>query len=476
MMKPVFNLLIEPWIPVQWPDGKVEKLGILGAIKNAHKLTCIIDASVMAEYSLYRFLSLLLEDALRPKDTVALEELLEEKRFSPEAIDSYVALCCAEGVTFDLLDGRRPFLQTPHFEKWDKTIKPVTALDYTLPSGNNHTHFDHRSAEDYTIAFDEAARLLLSAQLFCTAGVQGYPSNVSASPPYYTVVKGKNLFETLVYSLTPLSKINIVFDNPPVFWRNTEPVEPKKIVAQTSWLFGMFFPARRISLIPEENGISHVYLCQGLNYQAKESWKDPYVTYRMLKDGRSPWRPNAEKAIWRNLNDLVDFQNNCAPQVLRQYFDLEKESNEASISLYGVQTSQASYLGVFHFDLTIPVQLTADEVHVACISRCIQSGEAIARALKHSLNGIPEVPESVISQAVQDYYDCCETEFWKMCRTSLRQEHAEIPKILDEWKHFLGVAVRKVHRNTTMQLHLNARAMGKLAAQEKEIFITLSKI
>lgn len=381
-MRPAYNLLTEPWIPVQWSDGASEKLGILDTIQNAHDLIGIVDASPMVEYSLYRFLSLLLEDALRPRDIVSLEEFLEEERFPEETIDFYVESCRAEGVTFDIFDETRPFLQTPYSEVWDKTLKPITALDYTIPSGNNHTHFDHRKVEDHSVAFDEAARLLLAAQLFCTAGVQGYPSNVSASPPYYTVVKGKNLFETLVYCLMPNDQINIAFDDPPVLWRNTSPVEPKKIVPQTSWLFGMLFPARRITLFPKEDGVSVVYLCQGLNYQAKESWNDPYVTYRINKEGRSPWRPNAGKAIWRNLNNLVDFQNACAPAVLRQYFNLDAESKEASITLYGVRTSQASYLGVFYYDLTIPVELTTDEAHVNCITQCIQASEALAAALK----------------------------------------------------------------------------------------------
>lgn len=97
-------------------------------------------------------------------------------------------------------------------------------------------------------------RMLLTAQIFCTSAAQGYPSNVNGAPPWFSLVQGGNLFETLVRNMVYRDQIKVPFDDPPVFWRNTAVVESKKAVAQTSWLYGMLFPARRIHLLPREDG------------------------------------------------------------------------------------------------------------------------------------------------------------------------------------------------------------------------------
>lgn len=468
-MRASFHVLTEGWIPVIDLENSRQKIGILDTLKNAHKLKEISDASPMVEYSLYRLLSVFLMDALRPGSVEDIEDLLERGSFDPQVIDDYISLCEFEGVSFDLFDPNRPFLQTPYQAQWDKVKKSVAELDYTIPHGNNHTHFDHRKGEKVSMNFDEAARFLLPAQLFCTAGMQG-PSNVSASPPYYTVVKGRNLFETLVFSLSALNRIDIPFDDPPVLWRNTDVVEPKKEVTVTSWLFGMLFPARRITLIQGEEGVSEIYMCQGLNYVVKDSWNDPFVTYRVTKTGRVPWRPDHEKAVWRNLNDLVDVKNKKAPYVLRQYFELEKKSEEASITLYGVQTNRAEYLGVFHFDLKIPVLLTQDDDHIRCLTQCIEVSEQMADALSCSITGILEIPGNVVSQAVQSYYAHCEQNFWSFCN-SISVKAVDLLMELVAWRDFSIQTAKRVREQVLADLHLSGHAMVKAAKREKMISI-----
>lgn len=475
-MSASFNVLSEGWIPVIDFAGRKQNLGLLDTLKDAHRLKAVSDASAMVEYSLYRFLSVFLMDALRPADTETLEDLLDKGAFDAKRIDDYISLCIMEGVSFDLFDKERPFLQTPYTAAWDKSTKPAAELDYTIPHGNNHTHYDHRKSDGYSLSYEEAARLLLPAQWFCTAGAQGYPSNVSASPPYYTLVKGRNLFETLVYSLCVTDRINIPFDDPPVLWRNTEPVKPKKEVTKTSWLFGMLFPARRITLVPCDGKVSEVYLCQGMNYTSKETWDDPFVTYRFSKEGRSPWRPNQEKAVWRNLNDLIDVTGKKAPYILRQYLELEKQTEIASISLYGIQTNQASYLGMFHFDLDIPVRLTQDEDHIQCVELCIKTAENLASALRRSFAGNQEIPDSIISQAIQEYYDLCEGEFWVFCRNCLGTENAGVRNAYQTWYDYAIQTVKDVRERTISSLRLSGRAMAEAARKEKEIAITAKKL
>lgn len=474
-MSETFQVLTEGWIPVVDLEGNQRKLGILQTLEQAHTLREISDASAMVEYSLYRFLAVFLMDALRPEEVGDLEDLLEEGEFPKEVLEGYVQLCREEGVSFDLFDTQRPFLQTPYCEKWDKQEKPVGVLNYTLPSGNNHVHFDHRNPQAIAMEYDEAAKYLLCAQLFCTSGAQGYPSNVNASPPYFTVVKGRNLFETLVYSLSVIDRIDIPFDEPPVIWRNKTPVEPKKEVVRTSWLYGMLFPARRILLIPNAGTVSRVYYSQGLNYTAKENWVDPFVTYLQGKTGMSPWRPKMEKAVWRNLSDLVDVRGKTAPQVLKQYFEMEKESEEASISLYGVQTSQASYVNMVHFDLKIPAYLTKDEDYVRYMRECVSAAEVCASGLRKSFADNSDITETMVSRAVQEYYDLCEGAFWRFCRNDV-QVRADLNAVYEDWCLELIQMIKSVRESLLTSVRLNAHALAKAAEMEKEIAFAVKKI
>ena len=170
-----FDILRKPWVPVLDAAGQKTELGLLETLERAHELKAIQTASPMEEYSVYRFLIVFLMDALRPEDGEEdIGGLLEAEQFDMEAIQDYLTQCRKEGVSFDLFDAARPFLQTTYVEAWDREAKPVSTLDYTIPNGNNHIHFDHRRNEiSYTPG--KALRMLLTAQNFCTAGAQDIP-------------------------------------------------------------------------------------------------------------------------------------------------------------------------------------------------------------------------------------------------------------------------------------------------------------
>ena len=271
-----FDLLREPWIPAADPQGVVRYLGLLDLLEQSPELAGISDPSPLVEYGLYRLLCVFLMDALRPEDPFEIQDILLEGSFDMAQIHRYVERCQAEGASFDLFDEKRPFLQTPYDPRWDKEKKPVACLDCTIPTGNNHIHFNHLHTERI-LDYGEAARLLPLCALFVTAGAQGYPSGINAAPPYFVIIKGKNLFGTLVNLLLPVEEIPD-FDSSPAFWRCTDTVEPKRKVGKTSWLYGMLFPARRVLLIPRPQGVKEVYYSQGMNFCESSNWTDPHVT------------------------------------------------------------------------------------------------------------------------------------------------------------------------------------------------------
>lgn len=411
-MKASFNILTQPWIPALELDGTTREVGVLEALEQAHTFRGIQDASPMVEYSVYRFLIVFLMDMLRPEDEEALDDLLAEGRFDADTIHCYVDQCRREGVTFDLFDPVHPFLQTGYRKDWDREPKPVSTLDYSVPNGNNHIHFEHKREEPaYTPG--RALRMMLTAQIFCTAAVQGYPSNVNGAPPWFTLIQGQTLFQTLVFGMIGTNRMDLPFDQPPVLWRNFDDVVPKEKVIQTSWLFGMLFPARRIHLIPNETGesVSGVYLSQGMNYEVTESWTDPHVTYRYNKNGRFNWKPSEEETIWRNLTDTIDTSGKRASQIVAQYEKLDGTGPFLSLVLYGVQTNQARYMKVQRHDLQIPKKLLGNELALRFIQRYIDQAERLGWALDKTLTQ-EEIPEESRLQAKQRYYAICEQNLW----------------------------------------------------------------
>lgn len=475
-MRVTFNVLDDGWIPVAAMDGTADLLGIRQLLQQAPELRKITCGSPLEEFSIYRFISVFLMDALRPERTSSIRKLLKQGKFDMEAVEGYIDTCAAEGVSFDLFDRERPFMQSKYVPEWDKEAKPAGYLDCMLPTGNNHTHFDHRQAEEQSLPFDKAARLLLTVQQFCTVGAQGYPSGVNASPPYFGIVNGENLFETLVYTLQPIRTMGIEFDDPCVLWRSKDAVVPKKEVAVTSWLRGMYFPARRVQLIPPEDGsrVRSIYFSQGENYTSKESWRDPFVTYRTLDSGIVPLRPKREKPVWRSLFEIADITGKHASAVLTQYMSLT-EAEYADITLYGVETNQASYLGLYRVSLRIPADVTGNPAAIDLLRQSVSAAEGLARKLRKTLLDTRTIPAAVGENAAASFYDSCESHFWELCGAAGKSSE-EMQNAYATWCGAIGSNAMEAYRNSVMNLHLRGRDMGSAAVQQKYLAAEIHKL
>lgn len=381
-MEPSFDVLKDPWIPVEDLNGETHELSILDALSRAHELRSVCDVSPLVEYSVYRFLVVFLMDALRPQRLSDIEDMLDGGSFDMDAINAYAERCKNEGVSFDLFDKERPFMQTKVDPRWDKQLKPVDTLDYTVPSGNNHLHFDHKgSVEAYSAA--KTMRMLLAAQQFCApVGAKGYPTNVNGLPPWFVIIRRGNLFETLALNMIPTNQVRIKFDEPPVVWRNTDEVESQKEVPQTSWLYGMLFPARRIHLNPEADGtVKSVYFSQGMNYIDPETWPEPHTAYRVNDKGRSNLKPSGSSAIWQNLVCFVDTAKNCAPQTLGNYARIFDEGL-VSLSLYGVVIENNSkYVQTAKRDLNLPLGIIGSDEAEKFIIAFTEAAKLLADAI-----------------------------------------------------------------------------------------------
>lgn len=475
-MTATFNVLYDPWIPVVDLHGSRKLLGIHELLRQAADLREISDSSPLEEFSLYRFISVFLMDSLKPKSEGSIRDLIRKGSFDMDLIDTYIRFCQNEGVSFDLFDKERPFMQSPYVKEWDKDPKPIAALDCMTPTGNNHIHCNHTREDDYSVTVDKAARLLLTFQQFCTVSLHDNYPNVNGTPPYYGVVKRPNLFETLVYTLVPLNQIDIPFDDPPVLWRSKEPVYCRGVVESTSWLRTMFFPPRRIRLFrPTVSGrIEKVYLSQGEHYTGTDTWTDPFVTYRTTKDGkRIPLRVNARKPIWRSCQDILDMEGQHASFLLSQYVRLSGEPY-VEMTLYGVETDKAKYLDVVRHDLRFSTDILFNIEAVFLLKQSVEAAELLASRMRSCLNAVTAVSEQARDSAVNRFYDRAEVRFWQLCEAASAEP--DIQAQYKQWCNDIGQYALSVFKDVLQQYHLRGKTLAQAADQQSWLEYEIYKL
>ena len=478
-----FDLLTEQWIPVLSLDGTTSEIGLLELYKNAHKYSEINLPNAMDEYALYRFLILFLEAAYRPSSSEDLLDILNEVSISTEVLSKYVELCKSEGVSFDIFDEKRPFLQSTPDPKYDtdKQIKSVASLDYSRSSGNNHVHFDHTMECDAVMTAKQAARALITLQVFCTAGLQG-PSNVNGVPPLFWMIRGNNLLKTLILSMEIPTQSD---DKSLELWRDTQTIVPDKKITKTSFWLGCLFPARRVRLIPESGVVKKVYLQKGLDFVGYDSWHDPHVAYYFSeKKGRGSIKPSLEKAPWRNIGTLsTDFLRQ-APSVILQYqneLQFELKKNIINVSIYGVETNKASYLDTIKGSISLNTAITCDSEKCSVVAKAVQISEDFVKKLSKALSGMcsdeKDMRKNVIHSVEKTAYTLCGNEFERLLIPSLLSSDstAGYKDILSEWTDITERIIWKQFEAFCAIVCDNADNMIKAETERKKLYYVLDK-
>lgn len=317
-----YDLTAEPWIYATRTGNTTAFVGLREALGEAHHLRAIQDPLPTVEFGIYRLLVAFALDAffLEPGialDTRSLGELYHIGYFDPARLDAYFA---AYSQSLDLF-GPRPFLQTAGMGGADK---PLAGLLPPVPSGINTTHFHHGQEGVFAVAPDAAARLLTSIASFMTAGGrgdggQGQSPSINGAPPFYVLVTGSSLFETLCRNLCALDLRLSAGDEPPA-WRSTRTVGGARCKG-ASYAQSLTWQPRRLRLVPSEGGTCSLtgrtspVLIRTMKFGPGDScdfgWEDPNCAYRF--DGRETdpakvrkiMRPRPGREIWRDTGPLA---------------------------------------------------------------------------------------------------------------------------------------------------------------------------
>ncbi len=309
-----FNVLTEPWIPVADTEGRVVERGVLDTLKSAHELARIVAPSPPIQFGLYRMLIAFVIDAFGIRELEDIEEMLDRRLFDENRLADYVAEC---GDCFDLFGPERPFLQSPVDADDNLKPKPIAALVQHLPSGTFATHFHHHAAVDHALSPEACARALCAIAPFMTSGGAGFSPSINGIPPWYLLVRGETLWETLVLNCCGLPLSWTSGSGIPA-WRSPEQVVARQESRAKSLLEGLTWRPRLVRLFPSDGGrctytglpcetlVREMIFSPGLRAAVENAdWTDHQVAYQISDDGKRPLRPREGQQLWRDVGPLL---------------------------------------------------------------------------------------------------------------------------------------------------------------------------
>ncbi len=398
MKQPTFNLIDQPWIPCVRLDGRVEELGLMDTLLQAHQLQGLGGDSPLVTAALYRLLLAILYRAVGPPPhDEAWEKLWRAGRWNAERIGPYLERWRDR---FDLFHPEHPFYQ---WQGRNSKVKSVNQMLFDVASGNNATLFDHHTDIDSVyLSPQTASRVLLAVQALSPAGTGGLAPKDSANAPWATgaifLAEGKTLFDTLAFNLMPASFWGDAFSgtNDLPVWESDDPLTPERsaplgITDYLTW------PNRSIRFIPEwhsqELVVPEAEMGSGLKL---DGLLDPFKHYRIDKQrGHIPLRFSEYKALWRDSASLLRFQRTRtdvrAPRVLDWMATLlENEALPATYPYRLMALGMASNKAKIEFyreeHMPLPAEYLQDESLVDKLSVAIAQADEVRKILMRAIS------------------------------------------------------------------------------------------
>ena len=359
-----FNLIEEKWIPVRFPDGTRDELGIRDTLLRSKGITAIEDPSPLVIAALHRFLLAVLYRALEGPTDIDQAKALFKAGIPSEKIISYLEKWQDR---FWLFDEKYPFGQIPTFEP--KIWRAWTALAAEHNADNAKVLFDHMNVDEPgTISEAAASRWILASQTFSVSCGKSELSHTGTAPSATAVMAlplGRDLQDTLLFSLTPQNH-EIIDGDYPLWERNPELVENlKEGYGRTSSGFADRYTwrTRSIRLAAHESGrVEKLAFASGVGNSSLDQL-DPMLGYRIDDQrGKLPIQFR-DRGFWRDFDSLLPDDSHLAPKVIEHAAVLTRVHRERfpkSVSVLGQSNNKAKieYWRMERFSL--PEALTGD--------------------------------------------------------------------------------------------------------------------
>lgn len=314
-----FNLIDEKWIPVRFPDGTHDELGIRDILLRSQEIAAIEDPSPLVVAALHRFLLAILYRALEGPTDVDKAKDLFRTGIPGEKITAYLEKWRDR---FWLLDEKYPFGQVPDFRP--KEWKAWTKIAAEHNADNAKVLFDHVDIKNPgSISFSAAARWLLAVQTFDLAVAKSefvQPLDAPSARAILFIVIGKTLNETLCLCLKPQPK-HISDGDLPLWERRPECAvdlqrgKRKEIVG-----FADLYTWQSRAMIFQDSAVDDIRnlgFASGVSKPIESLFIDPMLCYVESKEhGFLPQKFQDAKEFWRDFDSLLPGGTNKIPLVL----------------------------------------------------------------------------------------------------------------------------------------------------------------
>jgi CRISPR system Cascade subunit CasA len=453
-------------------------MGILDILKAAHDLKRIQNPAPPVEFGIYRLLTAFVMDAFEPCSVEDLADMLDGKQFNAGILDAYASKWKDR---FDLFDDKHPFMQQIVNAEVKKSPEPIARLMQHLPAGTNVAHFHHGVWDEHAFSYEQCANGLVTIAPFMTAGGAGLSPSINGNPPWYVLVKGNNLFETILYNVCAMPPFIKPIGDMPVAWRNENTLDPGVEKKTFSIIEGLTWRPRMVHLIPEKTGGTCTYTGNdeaglvrlmhfGPGNKAPEPglWADPQVSYKIMKEGVRPLRPGENKELWRDTGPLMLLQQGDysgkdgkisfeRPAVINQFKTMVKEgiisnSEPLQVEVYGIRTDgKMKIFEWYHEDLHLSREILNKNNAGRQIQEAMDLADYVSYNIRQALKkAYPRDGKSndsafdnIILSAQSSYWKALKEKFENAFLRSLSEQDENNPeapvKLLGEWKKILEI-------------------------------------
>jgi CRISPR system Cascade subunit CasA len=481
-----FNLIDEKWIPVRFPDGRRDELGIRDTLLRSKDFAVIENPSPLVVAALHRFLLAILYRALEgPTDIDEARKLFREG-LPHEKVTGYLETWRDR---FWLFDEKYPFGQIPTFAP--KTWRAWTALAVEHNADNAKVLFDHVDVtEPGSVSHAAAIRWLLATQTFAVSSGKSEISHTGTAPSagsVFAIPVGSNLFDTMCFCLVPQNRLVMQADIP--LWekapesieyltattkvsdRKSGKVKDRAIEKNATGIVELYTWRSRSILFKDSlsDRVSEVGLASGIGYKPLMEL-DPMLGYVIVEilDGETKEKVKKrvairfeEKGFWRDFDSLLPDDAHLAPRVIEHAVLLSKTDRKRfprGVMVLGQRyfppRPNIAYWRQEHFalpeaisedrdmrhdirEILIDAEKTGDKLNSAC--------EVFANELLRHGNRKVERKDirAFVEQlsAPAEYWSTLESRFHDILRNYAREGDSE--EIRCQWLKFVRDALKK---------------------------------
>jgi len=515
-----FNLAIEPWIPVVNWDGVAQRASIRGTLINAPSISEVHDAnSPINTVGLIRMLMAFVYRSHETLDRKAWDRIWSAGAFDKGTMEAYLQ---SVHDRLWMQHDDHPFLQDPQAAQMG-TESPVTRLNVARAYGHNSTLSDWTMSDTRPeVPWADAAVMLVGHLGYdCAKAAGGGREQHSRTPLFSaaTVIRGRNLFETLMLNIIPIDKeagLPVPTNGEPDIpaWERDPATRTqankKKLVRRpiSGYVDALTRRSRGILLSGTD---SHATACwydhgEGMEKPETRTYIDPMAATAKARSSSDyfPIKLRARKALWRDLTNITwvkpdGSKKRRACLAFHHLFNLIHEQavdfKVINADVYGMTFSQASPMLWRHERMSIPASvladdaammradsaaLLADDVWWRVLYPTAKTARSVFNPTLPPKKGKPELPGKQPELPGKPMQDAIETTYWRSLNGAYQRYLSDLASEYENadevWRAIVEEAAINAWGKCHVMLGFSARALRAVAKAESTLHRNLPAV